>query len=161
MRVIDYFDRGALLNRDSLALESAEGRYTFDELQLASQKVAAGLAARGEHDLARVAVYSHNTIDAFPCILGAFRAGCIMGVGIGGLTDIESSKELMMKRGPRRISPHFIPKIMMNAVAGRISMRYGLRGPNFVTASACASSNHAMGLAMRSIKSTWVRTRSW
>ncbi len=78
MKVIDYFDRGALLNRNSLALESAEGRYTFDELQLASQKVAAGLAARGECDLARVAVYSHNTIDAFPCILGAFRAGCIM-----------------------------------------------------------------------------------
>jgi 3-oxoacyl-[acyl-carrier-protein] synthase II len=80
------------------------------------------------------------------------RAGCIMGVGIGGLTDIEAQKELMMERGPRRISPHFIPKIMMNAVAGRISMRYGLRGPNFVTASACASANHAIGLAMRSIK---------
>ncbi len=81
------------------------------------------------------------------------RAGCIMGVGIGGLTDIEATKELMMARGPRRVSPHFIPKIMMNAVAGRISMRYGLRGPNFVTASACASANHAMGLAMRSIRS--------
>ena len=80
------------------------------------------------------------------------RAGCIMGVGIGGLTDIEACKELVLARGPSRISPHFIPKIMMNAVSGRISMRYGLQGPNFVTASACASSNHAMGLAMRSIK---------
>ncbi len=80
------------------------------------------------------------------------RAGCIMGVGIGGLTDIEATKELLLARGPRRVSPHFIPKIMMNAVAGRISMKYGLRGPNFVTASACASANHAMGLAMRSIK---------
>ena len=80
------------------------------------------------------------------------RGGCIMGVGIGGLTDIEATKELVMERGPRRVSPHFIPKIMMNAVAGRISMRYGLRGPNFVTASACASANHAMGLAMRSIR---------
>ncbi len=81
------------------------------------------------------------------------RGGCIMGVGIGGLTGIEATKELMDARGPRRVSPHFIPKIMMNAVSGRVSMRYDLRGPNFVTASACASSNHAVGLAFRSIRS--------
>lgn len=83
----------------------------------------------------------------------ADRAGCIFGVGIGGLTDIEATKELLMERGPRRVSPFFIPKIMMNAVAGQLSMRWGLRGPNFVTASACASSNHALGLAFRAIKS--------
>jgi 3-oxoacyl-[acyl-carrier-protein] synthase II len=80
------------------------------------------------------------------------RFGCIFGVGIGGLTDIEATKELVMARGPRRVSPFFIPKIMMNAVAGNLSMRWGLRGPNFVTASACASSNHALGLAFRAVK---------
>lgn len=80
------------------------------------------------------------------------RAGCMFGVGIGGLTDIEATKELLMARGPRRVSPHFIPKIMMNAVAGRISMKHGLQGPNFVTASACASATHALGLAMRSVR---------
>jgi len=81
------------------------------------------------------------------------RAGCIMGVGIGGLTDMEATKITILERGPRRVSPYFIPKIMMNAVSGRVSMQHGLRGPNFVTASACASANHAMGLAMRSIRS--------
>jgi 3-oxoacyl-[acyl-carrier-protein] synthase II len=80
------------------------------------------------------------------------RVGCIFGVGIGGLTDIEATKETLMERGPRRVSPFFIPKIMMNAVSGQLSMRWGLRGPNFVTASACASSNHALGLAFRAIK---------
>ena len=80
------------------------------------------------------------------------RTGCIFGVGIGGLTDIEATKELLISRGPRRVSPFFIPKIMMNAVSGQISMRWGLRGPYFVTASACASSNHALGLAFRAIK---------
>ncbi len=82
----------------------------------------------------------------------SYRAGCTFGVGIGGLTDIEATKELLIERGPRRVSPHFIPKIMMNAISGRISMRHGLQGPNFVTASACASSNHAMGLAFRSVR---------
>lgn len=80
------------------------------------------------------------------------RFGCMFGVGIGGLTDIEATKEVLLQRGPRRVSPFFIPKIMMNAVAGQTSMRFGLRGPNFVTASACASSNHALGLAFRAIK---------
>jgi 3-oxoacyl-[acyl-carrier-protein] synthase II len=80
------------------------------------------------------------------------RFGCVYGVGIGGLTDIEATKETLMSRGPRRVSPFFIPKIMMNAVAGQVSMRFGLRGPNFVTASACASSNHALGLAFRAVK---------
>jgi 3-oxoacyl-[acyl-carrier-protein] synthase II len=80
------------------------------------------------------------------------RFGCIFGVGIGGLTDIEATKETLVARGPRRVSPFFIPKIMMNAVAGQASMRYGLRGPNFVTASACASSNHALGLSFRAVK---------
>jgi 3-oxoacyl-[acyl-carrier-protein] synthase II len=81
------------------------------------------------------------------------RAGVLFGVGIGGLTDIEATKELLLERGPRRISPHFIPKIMMNAVAGRVSMKYGMQGANFVTASACASANHAIGLAFREIRS--------
>lgn len=80
------------------------------------------------------------------------RAGCMFGVGIGGLTDIEATKELLLERGPRRVSPHFIPKIMMNAVSGRVSMKHGLQGPNFVTASACASATHALGLAMRSVR---------
>ena len=80
------------------------------------------------------------------------RFGAIIGVGIGGLTDIETQHNILLERGPRRINPFFIPKIMMNAVAGQLSMRWGLRGPNFVTASACASSNHALGLAFRAIK---------
>jgi 3-oxoacyl-[acyl-carrier-protein] synthase II len=80
------------------------------------------------------------------------RVGCVYGVGIGGLTDIEQTKEMILARGVRRVSPFFIPKIMMNAVAGQMSIKWGFRGPNFVTASACASSNHALGLAFRSIK---------
>lgn len=80
------------------------------------------------------------------------NAGCIMGVGIGGLTDIEATKEKLMARGPRRVSPFFIPKIMMNAVSGRVSMRLNLRGPNFVTASACASATHALGTAFHAIR---------
>ena len=80
------------------------------------------------------------------------RIGAVVGVGIGGLTDIEAQKDVLTARGPRRLNPFFIPKIMMNAAAGQISIRHGLLGPNYATASACASSAHAVGLAMKAIR---------
>lgn len=80
------------------------------------------------------------------------RCGVIAGSGIGGLNEIEGQHRLMLERGPRRISPHFIPKLMINALAGQISIRHGLKGANYITASACASSSHAMGLAFRAIR---------
>ncbi|MGE0191933.1 MAG: beta-ketoacyl-ACP synthase II [Planctomycetota bacterium] len=81
------------------------------------------------------------------------RWGAIVGTGIGGLDTIENTHTTIMERGPQRISPFFVPKMMANAIAGQMSLRFNLRGPTFVTASACASSNHAMALAYRSIKS--------
>ncbi len=80
------------------------------------------------------------------------RFGAVVGVGIGGLTDIEAQHNVLLERGPRRVNPFFIPKIMMNAAAGQISIRHGLQGPNYATASACASSAHAVGLAMKAIR---------
>lgn len=80
------------------------------------------------------------------------RIGAILGTGIGGIGGIEEQKEVLLERGPGRITPFFIPRIMANASAGQLAIRLGLRGTNFVTASACASSGHAMGLAFRAIK---------
>jgi 3-oxoacyl-[acyl-carrier-protein] synthase II len=80
------------------------------------------------------------------------RIGCIVGVGIGGLDDIETQHHTLIERGPRRVNPFFIPRIMMNAAAGQVSIRLGLQGPNYGTASACASSAHALGLAAQSIR---------
>lgn len=80
------------------------------------------------------------------------RLGCIVGVGIGGLTDIEAQHNVLLERGPRRVNPFFIPRIMMNAAAGQVSIRLGLQGPNYATASACASSAHALGLSAQAIR---------
>jgi 3-oxoacyl-[acyl-carrier-protein] synthase II len=80
------------------------------------------------------------------------RAGVIIGTGIGGLDTIEHTHTTIMEKGPQRVSPFFVPKMMPNAIAGTASIRFGLEGPCFVTSSACASSNHAMALAHRSIR---------
>ena len=80
------------------------------------------------------------------------RGGTIIGTGIGGLDTIEGTHTTIMEKGPQRVSPFFVPKMMANAIAGNISIKFGLQGPSFITVSACASSNHAMALAYRSIQ---------
>ena len=80
------------------------------------------------------------------------RAGCILGTGIGGITTIEDQKDIFIERGPSRVSPFFIPRLMSNASAGQTSIRYGFLGTSFTTGSACASSSNALGMALRAIQ---------
>ncbi len=79
------------------------------------------------------------------------RAGSIVGTGIGGLKEIEEQHIRLLKKGPRKVSPFCVPKLMANAAAGNIAIMYGLRGPNFGTVSACASGSHAIGEAYHNI----------
>jgi 3-oxoacyl-[acyl-carrier-protein] synthase II len=78
--------------------------------------------------------------------------GTILGTGIGGLDTIENTHTTIMEKGHQRVSAFFVPKMMANAIAGTVSIRFGLLGPSFITSSACASSNHAMALAYRSVR---------
>lgn len=80
------------------------------------------------------------------------RVGCVIGSGIGGLEEIQDGNRVLIERGPGRINPFFIPKLMLNAAAGNVAIRFGLKGPNFATASACAAANHALGVAYRTIQ---------
>lgn len=80
------------------------------------------------------------------------RLGVILGSGMGGMTEVETGQVIIREKGPRRVSPFFIPKVMINAIAAEVSIRYGLQGPNFVVSSACASSAHAIGQALRAIQ---------
>jgi len=77
------------------------------------------------------------------------KTGVIIGSGIGGLVTIEREHDAFLQGGPRRVSPFMIPKLMPNAAAGAVAMRFGLTGPNFATSSACATGAHAIGEAYR------------
>ncbi|MDG2220100.1 MAG: beta-ketoacyl-ACP synthase II [Rubripirellula sp.] len=80
------------------------------------------------------------------------KCGVILGSGIGGLGEIEVQIEKMLTRGPDRVSPFTVPKMMLNAAGGTLSITYGLKGPNYAVATACASATNAMGDALRSIR---------
>jgi 3-oxoacyl-[acyl-carrier-protein] synthase II len=78
--------------------------------------------------------------------------GVIIGVGIGGLSNIEETSIKMKERGPGRISPFFIPSVITNLAAGQVSIALGLKGPNYSVTSACASGVHSIGDAVRYIR---------
>ena len=80
------------------------------------------------------------------------RVGVVIGSGIGGIATFEEQTRVMLERGPKRISPFFVPMFIPDIAAGHVSMRYGMRGPNYCTVSACASSAHALGDALRIIQ---------
>ncbi len=82
-----------------------------------------------------------------------FRCGVILGSGIGGLWEIESQMERLILKGPDRVSPFTVPKMMLNAAGGNLAIQFGLRGPNYSVATACASATNAMGDAFRSVQS--------
>ena len=82
----------------------------------------------------------------------AYRCGVILGSGIGGLNEIETQVERLLYKGPDRVSALTIPKLMLNAAGGNLSIRYGLKGPNFTVATACASASNAMGDALKTIQ---------
>jgi 3-oxoacyl-[acyl-carrier-protein] synthase II len=80
-----------------------------------------------------------------------YRAGCILGSGIGGIAEFEDGVGTLIHKGPDRVSPFVIPKMIANSAAGNISIRYNLRGPNTTVSTACSSAAHAIGDAMRQI----------
>ena len=80
------------------------------------------------------------------------RVGVLIGTGTGGLATFEENCRALIEKGPSRVSPFFIPMYMPNVAAALISMRYGAKGPNFCTVSACASSAHAVADAVQFIR---------
>ncbi len=82
----------------------------------------------------------------------AARIGCAIGSGIGGLPLIEESIAELISRGPRRISPFFVPSTIINMTAGHVSMRYGFKGPNIAVVTACTTGLHCIGQAARMIE---------
>ena len=80
------------------------------------------------------------------------RTGVVIGSGIGGMQTYEENCKLFLTKGPDRVSPFFVPMFIPDIAAGLVSIRYGMKGPNFATVSACASSAHAIGESLTLIR---------
>ena len=82
----------------------------------------------------------------------AFRCGCILGSGIGGIAELEEGHRTLMERGPGRLGPFLIAKMIANAASGNISIHFGLRGPNTTVSTACSSAAHAIADSLSAIR---------
>ena len=95
---------------------------------------------------------THADLEGPPAGTSPERFGVVLGAGIGGISTFEEQCRLLIARGPGRVSPFFVPMFIPDIAPGIISIRYGARGPNYTTVSACASSAHAIGDALRIIQ---------
>jgi 3-oxoacyl-[acyl-carrier-protein] synthase II len=102
---------------------------------------------------AAIAAVEDSGIDF--SVIPAEECGVIIGSGIGGLSEFETQHSIMMQKGPSRISPFVIPKLMVNAASGQVSIRWGLKGPCSAVATACASAANAIGDAFKLIQAGW------
>jgi len=84
-----------------------------------------------------------------PQTVDPWRVGVIVSSGIGGISTLEKQHSIMLEKGPGRVSPFFIPMMISDMAPGAISIRFGFKGPNYTTVSACASAGHALGNAFR------------
>ena len=123
----------------------------FDPLQYMDRKEARRLDLFAQFAIAasQQAVTQSGLEGKFP---SADRTGVVIGSGIGGMQTFEEQCSLYVTKGPDRVSPFFVPMFIPDIAAGVVSMRFGLRGPNFATVSACASSAHAIGESYRMIR---------
>ncbi len=142
---ISLFDASA--HTTQIAAEVKE----FDPAAVLDRKLARKLDRFAQLGLAAgKAAWADSGLDL--ASLDADRVGVIAGSGVGGLETIESQSAVLHERGPGRVTPFLIPRLMMNALSGELSILLGLRGPNWVTASACASASHALASALKAIR---------
>ena len=93
-----------------------------------------------------------RTAGLDPASIDGTRAGVVIGSGIGGMETFEEQHSTLRDKGPGRVSPFFIPMMIVDMAAGQISIQFGLKGPNLATVSACASGAHAIGEALRLLR---------
>jgi 3-oxoacyl-[acyl-carrier-protein] synthase II len=123
----------------------------FDPLQFVDKKEARKMGRFIHFALAATQeAMQHSGLQIGP--ENAERVGVHIGSGIGGFDVIEREHSAMLKGGPRKISPFFIPGTIVNLAAGQVSIRYGAKGPNEATATACTTSAHSVGDAFRTIQ---------
>lgn len=142
---VDQFDTEGFSTRFSCSVKDFDvGQYmAAKDARKMDEFIHFGMAAG-------IQAIEDSGIDVFDS-LDPKRVGVAIGSGIGGLPNIEAQKQVLQDRGPRKISPFFIPSSIINMICGNLSIRYGYQGPNYAIVTACTTGTHNIGDAARTI----------
>lgn len=143
-KTIDFFDASAFATQFSAPVKN------FDVTPYLSEKEARKYDLFIRYGMA-AAIQAIEASDLFSSSIDSDRVGCVFGSGIGGLGSIEDTALTIKDRGPRRVSPFFVPGSISNMIGGNLSIRYGFTGINIAITTACTSSTHSVGMAAREI----------
>ncbi len=141
-----------LVDNSDLKVKIGGDVYDWDASQLIGQKQANKIDRFSQFALVAASDAIQSAGLDFSSCGDTSRYGCVLGSGIGGLITISEQMERLILKGPDRVSPLTIPKLMLNAGGGNIAIAYGLRGPNYSIATACASAGNAMGDSLSLIR---------
>ncbi len=142
---ITRFDASAYATRFAAEIKSYDPLSHFDRKDLRKYDPFIQYALIASQEAVQNAALHVESIDRE-------RAGVYIGSGIGGITTIEAYKEVLMQKGPDRVSPFFLPSTIANLATGQVSIRFGLKGPNLANCTACATGTHAVGDSFRLIQ---------
>ena len=147
VRLIESFDTTAFSTKFAAIVQSfsPEKYMTIQEIKRSDLFIQYGIVAG-------IQAIRDAGIDVNLNNINPERVGVIVGSGIGGLGSIEKTHAVLIKEGPRRVSPFFITSTLINMISGHLSIAYGLKGPNASIVTACATSTHSIGLSARMIK---------
>ena len=143
--LVSHFDTSAYPTRIAAEVKDLDLSGIIDKKKLRRMDPSEQYAVATSEEAIKDSGLDLETVDLDRC-------GVIIGSGIGGITTFEKQHSLLEKSGPGRVSPFFIPMMIIDMSAGMVSIRYGFRGPNYATVSACASSAHAILNAMHIIE---------
>jgi len=147
VRPIRHFDVSAFSVRIGASVQG------FDVTEYLSSKEARKMDAFIQYGIV-AAKQAMDDAGLTPDLLSTMdltRAGVMIGSGVGGIWQIEQTYQTYLESGPRRISPFFIPSVIINMISGHVSIMYGFRGPNVALVSACTTGTHNIGYAAREI----------
>jgi len=142
---ITLFDTADYKTKFACEVKGLEPEAHFDHKELRKMDRYTVFAMMAAHEAVADSGIDLEKIDLY-------RTGVVVGSGIGGMSTFETEHRKLIERGPRRVSPFFVPMMISDIAAGQISMKYGMKGPNYATVSACATGTHAIGDAMRLVK---------
>jgi 3-oxoacyl-[acyl-carrier-protein] synthase II len=143
--MITHFDASAYSTKFAAEIKNFVGEEHFDPKEVRKLDLYSQYAIVAAREAIKDSGFSCETVDPD-------RIGVITGAGIGGILTLEEEIGKFIAGGPRRVSPFFIPKMISNIAAAHIAIENGFKGINFNISSACASANHALGTAFRSIQ---------